>query len=174
MFGKHRCLFLLPALFVAGPACNDIQNTSDVQHARMDETRWAPRPHLAYMVDNGMMHDMALADIHFVPHTAELSGTGTARLDRLSVLLDAYGGVIRYETFLTDEILVQQRLAHVREYLETIDCDVDRVKVRALMSGGRGMPGDEALTAREKAAAESAGQGAAGAGTATSFTQGAS
>ena len=174
MFGKHRCLFLLPTLFLAGLACNDIQNTSDLQRARMDETRWAPRPHLTYMVDNGMMHDMALADFHFVPHTAELSGTGTARLDRLAVLLDAYGGVIRYETFLANEVLVQQRLEHVREYLETVDCDMDRVKVRAMMSGGRGMPAEEALTAKEKAAAESSGQGAAGVGAAASFTPGAS
>ena len=174
MFAKHRRMFLLPTLFLAGPACNDIQNMSDLQRARMDETRWASRPHLVYMVDNGMMHDMALADIHFVPHTAELSGTGAARLDRLAVLLDAYGGVICYETFLTDEVLVQERLGHVREYLETIDCDMDRVKVRALMSGGRGMPAEEALTAKEKAAAESTGQSAAGGMTAASFTQGAS
>ena len=174
MFGKHRCLLLLLALFLAGPACNDLKNTTDLQHARMDEVRQAPRQHFAYMVDNGMMHDMALADIHFVPHTAELNGTGTARLDRLAVLLDAYGGVVRYETFLTDEIMVQQRLAHVREYLETIDCDLDRIQVRPLMSGGRGMPAEEALTAKEEAAAESSGQGAAGAGTVASFTQGAS
>ena len=115
MFGKFWRLFPPLALIVASAACNSKLTTTDMQHARMDESRSAPRPHLSYMVDNAMLHDMSLADIHFVPYTAELSGTGIARLDRMAVLLDTYGGVIRYDTVLTDEALILKRLTHVRD-----------------------------------------------------------
>ena len=161
MSGKYWRLIPLSALIVASAACNDKLTTTDMQHARMDESRSAPRPHLSYMVDNAMQHDMSLADIHFVPHTAELSGTGIVRLDRMAVLLDTYGGMVRYDTVLTDEALVLKRLEHVRDYLATTGCDVDRVKFQAAITGGRGMPADDAIEAKERAAEGSEQSGSA-------------
>ena len=155
MFGKYRRCIPLSALIVALAACNGNLPTTEMQHERMDEMRAAPRPHLAYMVDNATLHDMSLADIHFVPHTTELSGTGIMRLDRMAVMLDTYGGTVRYDTTLTDEFMVAKRLEHVSDYLATTGCDMGRVKLEAALAGGRGMPADDAITAREQAAAGS-------------------
>jgi hypothetical protein len=97
------------------------------------------------MVDNAILRDMSVADIHFIPHSNELSGIGVARLDRLARLLQVYGGTVRYETLIVDETLIEQRLDHVREYLSLAGCDMDRLEFKATMSGGRGLPGGEAV-----------------------------
>jgi hypothetical protein len=106
------------------------------------------------MSDNAILHDMSVADIHFIPHTSELSGVGVARLNRMAKLLSTYGGTVRYETRLTDEKLIDPRLEHVQEYLALAGCDMDRVSVVAMRSGGRGMPGDEAVEKFEKGTAD--------------------
>ena len=106
------------------------------------------------MADNAMLHDMSVADIHFVPHTAELSGTGAARLNRMATLLDTYGGTVRYETFNTDEALVKQRLDHVHEYLALTGCDMGRVQVKTMISGGRGMTASKAMIVEKKGTAK--------------------
>lgn len=154
MFGNHRrkcCLILAPALLALSVlACNRPLTATDLLVQRMDETRGVSRPNYTYMADNAALHDMALADIHFVPHTSELSGTGVARLDRLAPLLEAYGGTVRYETLSTDQALLRKRLDHLREYLALAGCDMDRVEVEAMLSGGRGMPADDAIIIRKK------------------------
>ena len=118
----------------------------------MDKTMESPRANFTYMADNAILHDMSIAEIHFVPHTRELSGTGIARLDRMSTMLDTYGGTVRYETYETDEAIVQKRLDHVHEYLATTGCDMSRIDVKAMLSGGRGMSAVKALAAEAKAA----------------------
>lgn len=154
MFGTDRwkcCLVLAPAvLALSGSACNRPLTATDLILQRMDETRGVTAANYTYMVDNAVLHDMALADIHFVPHTSELSGTGAARLDRLAPLLEAYGGTVRYDTLLTEDALLGSRLDHVREYLALTGCDMDRVEVEAMLSGGRGMPADDAIKIKVK------------------------
>ena len=145
MFTRFFRWTVVPSLCLAGLACNKIPTATQLYCDRMDETLAYPTPHLTYMADNAMLHDMAIADLHFVPHTDELNGTGAARLDRLAILLDVYGGAVRYETFTTDGELVDRRLAHVRDYLATTGCDMSRVEVKAMISGGRGLPADEAV-----------------------------
>lgn len=158
MFLKRLFSVLLLSLFAIMTACNRDVTTTQMQHTRMDTTMATPRAHLTYMVDNALLHDMSIAEIHFVPHTRELSGTGIARLDRMAMMLDTYGGTVRYETDITDEEFVQKRLDHVHEYLATTGCDMSRVEVKAMMSGGRGMSAVKALAAEDKAAqAEGAG-----------------
>lgn len=129
--------------------CEGPISSSDQQHARMDAAKNAPRAHLTYMVDNAAMQDMSLADFHFVAHTSELSGTGIERLDRLAAILIAYGGVVRYETYLTNDELIGQRMDHAREYLAMAGCDMEVSGVKPMMSGGRGMAADEAVGIRD-------------------------
>ncbi len=152
MFGKSCPLILLPPLLLAGAACNKELTTTDVHMARMAEVRNSPRAHFSYMADNAVANDMSVADFHFVGHTSELSGTGVARLDRLASFLDAYGGTVRYETYLTADDLVQERLAHVREYLALAGCNMDRVEVTTMISGGRGVPATKAIESDDKGA----------------------
>jgi hypothetical protein len=147
MLVKRFRLTVLPWLVMACAGCETGTN-----HAmkKMDEARDAPKPHLTYMVDNAILHDMSISDMHFIPHTDELSSTGVARLDRMALLLDAYGGTVRYDTALSDQFMISQRIEHVREYLAATGCDMGRVEVRAMLSGGRGMPAAEALEILEK------------------------
>jgi len=142
---------LLPALI--GVGCNEPVTESQILLARMDESKASPRPYLTAMVDNAMMHDVSVADFHFVPHSPELSGSGVARLDRMAVVLDSYGGTVRYETYQTDEAFIGQRLERVRDYLSLLGCDMDRIEVKAMMSGGRGFTGKEAAKVEEQGTA---------------------
>jgi hypothetical protein len=155
MLVTYRRLALLPTLVIAATACNkDVQTATDIHHARMDEARRTSGAHLTHMVDNAILRDMSLADIHFIPHSDEISGVGEVRLNRMAALLNTYGGIVRYETLEKDEPLIQRRLAHVREYLELTGCEMERVEIVAMISGGRGLPGDEAVEKYEKGTAK--------------------
>ena len=151
MIGKYGSLIVVASLALMNTACNtcqkckDLKTATDLQIEMIDKSMEEPQEHFTNMVDNAMLHDMSVADVHFVPHTAELSGTGAARLNRMATLLDAYGGTVRYETFNTDEAFVKLRLEHVREYLALTGCDMGRVDIKAMISGGRGMAGDRAI-----------------------------
>ena len=165
MFGKYASLIVGASLALANTACNTCQTCKKFQTAndltlqQIDRSMKEPREHLTNMADNAMLHDMSVADIHFVPHSAELSGTGAARLNRMATLLDAYGGTVRYETFITDEALVKQRLENVREYLALTGCEMDRVSIKTMMSGGRGMTATKAIKVDAKGTAKDAGKG---------------
>ena len=131
------------SLFVLSAGChgpeNDLTNT-ELHMANMENAKGQYGRHLDDMVDNAI-----LADIHFVAHTGELSGTGVARLNRMAHLLNTYGGTVRYETDLADAQLVSQRLDHVREYLTMTGANMDRVQVKTMISGGRGMTARKAV-----------------------------
>ncbi|MGB2985919.1 MAG: hypothetical protein WBE26_08550 [Phycisphaerae bacterium] len=145
MLGMYRRLVLLSPVFVATAACNSVPTATNMYMSKMDASRQTAGSHITHMIDNAILRDMSVADIHFIPHTGELSGIGEARLNRMATLLDTYGGTVRYETLEDDEALIEQRLGHVREYLELTGCNMGRVEVAAMMSGGRGLPGDEAV-----------------------------
>jgi len=113
-----------------------------------------------HMVNNAILHDMSIADIHFIPHSIELSGTGVARLNRMAPLLDTYGGIVRYETMLMDDEMIASRLDQVREYLDLTGCDMSRVELKVMLSGGRGMPASDAIQGEENAAAQQEGRAA--------------
>jgi hypothetical protein len=112
------------------------------------------QPFFNTMVCQAALSDMSVADIHFVAHSSELNGTGTYRLDRLAPLLETYGGTVRYDTSLTDSKLVQERIAHVREYLATTGIDTKRVDVQVMLPGGEGMSGKEAVKALQQGTAD--------------------
>ena len=136
MIGKCISSAMLVSILAMLASCNsDVKTATQMQHAKMDKMMANSRAHLTYMADNAMLHDMSIADFHFVPHTRELSGTGIARLDRMAVMLDTYGGTVRYETYATDEAFVQERLDHVGEYLATTGCDMTRVEIKTMLSG---------------------------------------
>lgn len=126
-----------------------------------------------YMADNSMWSNMAISDVHFVAHTAELSGAGAGRLDRMAYMLNAYGGTLRYETYATDEHLVLTRLKHVREYLALAGCDTRRVRVESTVSGGALTPASDAIriyqegTVQDESSGGESASGAAQGGAAT-------
>jgi len=102
------------------------------------------------MVDNALLSDASIADLHFVPHTTELNALGTERLSRLARLLRTYGGTVRYETYLTDKEVVEERIAHVRDFLETTGIDMSMIEVAVAQPGASHTRADEAIAAAER------------------------
>ena len=154
MMGKRDSLgFLMVALVAAmGTGCNPQQKAWTgvrMSEDRMDANKAAERVYLAVMAENAMRQDMTVSDLHFVPHTADLNGTGANRLDRMASSLNTYGGMLRYETTMSDDALVNARLEKVREYLSLLGVDMDRVDVKTMISGGRTMPATEAMKIME-------------------------
>jgi hypothetical protein len=100
---------------------------------------------MAHEVDNALMYDLSVADIHFVPHTTQLSGLGVRRLNRYAELLAPYGGTIHLETTETDETLIADRIETVTTFLAKAGLDMAQVEVKPGLTQGRGVPGEDAL-----------------------------
>jgi hypothetical protein len=115
----------------------------------------------ATMSDNAAQLDSSIVDMHFEPHAAELSGTGVWRLTRLGEVLMSTGGIIRYQTSLRDEDLVNARLQSVRDFLAASGFDTDRIKVEAGMARNGGGYADQAIEARNAALTDEADSGTA-------------
>lgn len=130
----------------AGLACSQNQ-TQSMNGPQTDES--PPQPEMAeYFAnhnDQGMMHDMSIADIHFIPHSPHLSGAGEARLERYAELLAATGGTLCYDTRLDDKELLDARLAMAREFLAHAVPGKNEIGVELGMAGGRGMIASEAI-----------------------------
>lgn len=137
---------------VAVSGCHDgkLKTATDLQSDAMDRSQAQFGHYTTNMVDNAILQDMSVADLDFIAHSSELSGTGVVRLDRMAMLLDTYGGTVRFETDLTDEDMINARLDHVREYLEVVGCDMSKVELAVAPAGGRGMPARDAIKADDR------------------------
>lgn len=98
-----------------------------------------------YMTDNGMMYDMCVSDIHFIPHTSSLSGLGVRRLNRYAELLEGYGGSVHLDTICDDETLNQARLQSINTHLASAGLNMNNVKVERGTAQGRGFDAPTAL-----------------------------
>lgn len=141
-----------------GAGCNAPEHepwtANDMNSQKMDEAKARNDPHWRQMADNAMISDMTVADFHFVPHTAELSGSGVERLSRLAPYLESYGGTVRYDALIRSKELIEARLANVREYLESTGTDMSRVEVTAGLSGGRSTPASDLIRIEDKGTAK--------------------
>lgn len=144
-------LVMVPLLI----SCGTSRTTTDIQVAKMKEAKASFGKCFTYMVDNAILKDMSVADVHFVAHTSELNGIGAARLERMATLLNTYGGTVRYETTLDDESLISERLSHIREFLDVVGCDLERVQFALMPPGGRGLPGREAVAKYQRSESSS-------------------
>ena len=157
MLTRHHGLILFSmAMITAGCHGTRYSTAHDLQMQAMDRSLNDPKMYFVNMVDNAILHDMSIADIHFVPHSNELSGTGVARLDRMAPLLNTYGGIVRYETVENDQEMIKARIDHVQEYLSVVGCNMENVLVKVMISGGRGMSAKRALAKEEQADSASA------------------
>ncbi|MGE3180741.1 MAG: hypothetical protein AB7N71_03865 [Phycisphaerae bacterium] len=82
-----------------------------------------------YMADNALLESMEVSDYHFLPHRDILTTLGKQRLNRLASLIEEYGGTIRFNTTLADDILVQNRTQSIIEYLQEIGVDTGTTMV---------------------------------------------
>jgi hypothetical protein len=105
--------------------------------------------HFVYMVDNAMLAEMAISDVHFYPHREPLNALGARRLDRYAELLKQYGGTLHYDTTLTDTALVEGRIENVRKYLDAAGVDLEKVTVELGPVQTTQFGATEAMTARK-------------------------
>jgi hypothetical protein len=103
-----------------------------------------------YMTDNAAMLDSSIADIHFEPHVADLSGLGVRRLTRMGELLSHTGGVIRYETASQDAELIEARLGRVRDFLDSSGFDSTEITVEAGMARNGTTAATEAIEIKHR------------------------
>ncbi len=96
-----------------------------------------------YMVDNALLADMSVSDVHFIPHRAILNTLGEERLRRLASLIDAYGGSLRYSTDLTEKELVKKRTETIIAFLS--DCGVETAR----QVDAQALPASEGMDAAE-------------------------
>ncbi len=99
----------------------------------------------AHHNDQGMIADSSIADIHFVPHSVHLSGTGEARLERYAELMAEDGGTLFYDTSLCDDELIEARLAVAKSFLMKAGATNQPIDVVVGMARGRGMNAAEAI-----------------------------
>ncbi len=97
------------------------------------------------MQDNGLLADMSISDVHFVPQRTMLTSLGEQRLARLAGLLEAYGGTIRLSTNETDEKLRVGRTEAIREFLCAVGIDTTAEVLTQDLPAGRGMLASEAI-----------------------------
>lgn len=116
-------------------------------HGAADEVSDLQAP-LEYQVDNALLADMSVSDVHFLPHRAALSSLGEQRVNRLISLLREYGGAIRLSSDLEDAELLAARTAIVMERLTSAGIDTSKEVLREDMPGGRGMSAAEVVLIR--------------------------
>lgn len=142
---RRFSLVLILVFMTVACDSDQLQSMSAVQLSRMDKTSANHGRHFSQMVDNAVLSDPSVADIHFIANSEEISGIGEVRLARLSPVLNTYGGTVHYATVLADTALVAKRLDRVREYLTLSGCNMERVDVVVGRQLGRGMLADEAV-----------------------------
>ncbi|MFQ5501905.1 MAG: hypothetical protein ACE5EQ_06340 [Phycisphaerae bacterium] len=138
---------------VAAGACVPPEDTVSLNSPSLTDFREQRTlgEYFAYHNDQGMMADRSIADIHFIPHTAELSGTGQARLERYAELLSTTGGTLHYDTRLGDADLVELRIASAKTFMSKAVPSVYPIDVVVGTAGGRGMPASESTGGQEVA-----------------------
>ncbi len=100
---------------------------------------------LSHMMDNALLIDMSISDIHFVPNRAMLNSLGEERLERIAGLIELYGGAVRFNSYSTDEDLLEQRTDIVISFLAQRGVDTQAEVLNHELPGGRGMDAKQAI-----------------------------
>ncbi len=162
MLCRCRYFFMVPVVAAFLSGCSEQGDRLNAPPQGASARRSALQQPFIQMTDNEMIEDTSIADIHFVPHVAELSGLGVRRLTRMGELFSVCGGTIHYATSIKDKDLIDARLDKVREFLLAEGVDLEKVHVEAGMSQGRGTDAIDSIINKEKVSAAAAGPGPAG------------
>lgn len=142
---KRRYVWVGP-LLVAITGCNQPNERLNAPpHGEAERTSEMQGTYV-YMMDNALLADMTMSDMHFLPHRARLTDLGERRLSRMAELVQEYGGEIRYSTNEDEGALVSDRQTTIRTFLKERGMDVVAERVREDIPGGRGMRAAEVLT----------------------------
>ncbi len=106
---------------------------------------------LVAMGDNAMLRDMAMAEIHFVPHTTELNTLGEQRLERYARLLSDSGGMLVFQSSTTDREFNEARVASITRFLAEAGIAQERITAQVGLRKSEGMGAAEAIQVMERA-----------------------
>lgn len=98
-----------------------------------------------HMIDNALLTDMTISDVHFVPQRSMLSSLGQQRLARIAGLMKVYGGVLRFNTRESDRELIDRRAEAIMAYLADEGVDTTRDVLRRDLPAGRGIDASQAI-----------------------------
>ena len=132
------------ACVVCGACQKPVARLNAPPHGTSEEAN-PLQSHYAHMIDNALLEDMTVSDVHFLPHRPLLNTLGRERLSRLAALMEAYGGTIRFSTDLTDEKLIQARTDQITAFLSEAGLDTTQEVLSRDLPGGRGMDAGQAV-----------------------------
>lgn len=145
---RNRLLAIASISALLGGGCQPPVERMNAPPQGESETKNSLAESFAYHEDQGMLADLSLADLHFVPHSSDLSGVGVARLERYAELLASSGGTLNYATSSRDPELVTARLATANEFLRRAVPGSKPVQVVLGLPRGRGMAAKESIAGK--------------------------
>ena len=138
------------ALGLACAACESPEPRLNAPPHGMAENTSEMQGMYLYMMDNALLADMSISDIHFVPHRPMLNTLGEQRLTRLASLIEVYGGEVLFSTNVKEKKLIDERTEAIREFLCDAGIDTATDGVRLDMPGGRGLEATEVILIKAK------------------------
>lgn len=101
------------------------------------------------MNDNALLADMAMYELHFMPHQSQLTRAGETRVKRYAELLKDSGGTLAYESQQEDRKLNAARLDAIRRCLAEAGVKDKKIDVKVGMGGATGTDPAQAMIARQ-------------------------
>ncbi len=131
--------------------CNHVGERFHENNLSFHDAREIMDERLIAMGDNAMLHDMAMAEIHFVPHRTELNTLGEQRLERYARLLSDSGGTLSFQSSTTDKEFNEARIASITRFLAESGIARERIVAQVGMRKSKGMDASEAIQVMERA-----------------------
>jgi hypothetical protein len=167
-FAMSKWLVIALALVVCSAGCQQPAQRLNAPPHGYAERQADLAVEYAHMIDNALLENMTISDVHFLPHRAQLNSLGEERVARLALLMELYGGTIRFSTNETEE-LAAARTRTILEFLEDTGAEVTAQSLVPDMAGGRGIDAAQAVLIRKYEATYQPKKGSgSGSGAATS------
>lgn len=144
-----RRVWLVTILLAGVVGCSDSASQYEVDPFSVDAEDFYGT--FDYMADSALLADMTLSDYHFIPHRPILTPLGEQRLRRLATLLETYGGEIRFNTELTDPVLVTDRITAALDFLADQGVDTTADVLSEGIPAGEGMDAAQAILIKKEA-----------------------
>ena len=98
------------------------------------------------MTNNALLTNMAVSDMHFIPHRPHLTDLGCQELNRMAWFVQRYGSTIILDLAQQDSDLAKHRKKVVEDYLLACGLPAEKIDVVFGLPAGAGLPAKEAVT----------------------------
>ena len=142
-YTRHIVTGLIAAGVLFAGGCSYDKTAAEPPLIRQ-KSEWASQANFQAQADNAVLTSMTVADIHFVPYRSELNSLGRGRLTAIASYLEQYGGEVIVDCSQGDEMMQQDRMGSVRQFLLGQGLDEDRLSIVSGLTQGRGQGAEEA------------------------------